>query len=106
MRAFAIATMLSLGFCANRVDAQVIGTYGTGDARLGYYSPYPGALYSPYRMPTPGYYPSNYRPNYTTGFPSGTMYAPRTTTFPRYGYGPFPNGNSSPFVNPNPYRRR
>lgn len=58
MRHFAIVAALamlgSLGL-AGRADAQVYGTRGAtmpggGAPTLGYYSPYPGALYSPFRQ--------------------------------------------------------
>lgn len=85
MKLLALASaVIVLGF-AERADAQnVIGTYGTPGAPLGYYSPYPGTLYSPFRQPAPvpfttysmgnlnryGGYPQNYSNGYTiTRFP-------------------------------------
>jgi len=81
MRLLAAGLLSGLGVLAvaGRADAQlrVIGTGGTPAASLGYYSPYPGALYSPFvqapPVPTGRFYTSRYSgptligPNYATG---------------------------------------
>lgn len=71
MRTLVIGAVVAIvgGFgLAGQANAQVIGTYGTPHANLGYYSPYPGALYSPYRQPTPIYTHSY---NFNPGFHGG-----------------------------------
>lgn len=79
MRTFAIGAVLAviggLAF-AGRADAQpvVIGTRGTADAGLGYYSPYPGALYSPFRPAAPTVVFSS--PAFGPGFNNGVLVAP------------------------------
>jgi hypothetical protein len=102
MRPFAIGAALAvLGLAfASRADAQVIGTYGTPNASLGYYSPYPGALYSPFRQPPPLYYggigygygsgygygpgPGFYQPGFN-GYAMPRYYQP--PVYPQYGPG-------------------
>lgn len=115
MRTFVIGAglaILGLAF-AGRADAQVIGTYGTPNASLGYYSPYPGALYSPYRQ-APLYY-GGYSPGYSQpgyGYPQpGYGYGPGYPQ-PGYGYGmpryyqPPVYRQYGPGYGPGPYRRR
>jgi hypothetical protein len=115
MRTFALAAVLAvvggLGF-ADRANAQIIvGTRGTPDAALGYYSPYPGTMYSPFRAPAPVYSSPGFgfRPNfnngvivapnyyYANGYPGGGFTVTQFNTFgrpayPQYGYGPHPRG--------------
>lgn len=81
MRFLAAGLLSGLGVLAStgRADAQprVIGTGGTPGASLGYYSPYPGVMYSPFvqapRVPAGGFYAPRYAgptligPNYATG---------------------------------------
>jgi len=107
MRTFVIggmAAVLGLAF-AGRADAQVIGTYGTSGAPLGYYSPYPGPLYSPFRQPTPmynpGFYPAYnggpyYQPGFYPAYNGNGNAMPRYYNPPvyqqQYGYGQHPGG--------------
>jgi hypothetical protein len=68
---------------AGRADAQIIiGTRGTPSASLGYYSPYPGTLYSPFAAPAPRVYSGFVQPWY-----QGQLVAPTyrsTIVSPRY----------------------
>lgn len=55
MKVLAIVSAVIVLGLSQRAHAQqhVIGSGGTTSANLGYYSPYPGALYSPFRQATP-----------------------------------------------------
>jgi hypothetical protein len=66
LRNITLAGALALGMVAfaGRADAQVLGTRGTTLAPLGYYSPYPGALYSPFASPPPRAYSGFVQPWY------------------------------------------
>jgi hypothetical protein len=79
MRSLALAGAVVIGMAAfaGRADAQmrVIGTRGTPAASLGYYSPYPGALYSPFAAPAPRAYSGFVQPWY-----QGQFVAPRYGT--------------------------
>ena len=85
MRNLTLVGALALGMFAftGRAEAQVIGTRGTSLAPLGYYSPYPGALYSPFASP-PRVYSGFVQPWY-----QGPLVAPSygnfgTVVSPRY----------------------
>jgi len=91
MRTFASLIALAVvGGASGRADAQVMGTGGAsmpggGTPMLGYYSPYPGALYSPFRQ-APAFAATPYRP----GFYNPGYYDP---SFGNTLYGPNPFGN-------------
>ena len=111
MRTLVITAALTVGTLAfaGRADAQyVIGTRGTTASSLGYYSPYPGALYSPFAAPPrvssygysgfaqPRFISPFVTPSYGTTFVSPGYYgggygvnrysSPGFYTGPRYGY--------------------
>jgi len=100
MRKLAIAFAVAVfGFAGSANAQHVIGTGGTPGASLGYYSPYPGAMYSPFRqapaLPVSNFstynarfggYPQIYNNGSTiTRFP-GSM-----NGMPHYGSGGFNN---------------
>jgi len=101
----AVALALVLGF-SDRANAQyVVGTYGTPSAGLGYYSPTPGVMYSPFRQApafptyTTGFgnysgYGNHqfggYPQTYSNGYTVTRFYSPYTVT-PHYGTGGFNN---------------
>jgi hypothetical protein len=119
MRTFVISAALAvfgMSAFADQANAQIIvGTRGTPDAALGYYSPYPGTMYSPFRAPAPVYgTPGGFRPNfnngvlvspnyyYPNGYPGGRLTVTEFNTFsrpafPQSGYNQYPRGG---------YRRR
>jgi hypothetical protein len=107
MRKLALAAVVSLLGTAATVGAQVIGTYGTPDARLGYYSPYPGALYSPYRQ-SPAYHSygrTYYNPGLYDGY-STYRHNPGPASFPQGMAVPTANPGYRSFPNPGSNRRR
>jgi hypothetical protein len=106
LKNLAVAGALVMGVVgfAGTADGQVIGTRGTSLAPLGYYSPYPGALYSPFASPPRVYgfaQPRYVSPFVTPGF--GT-----TVVSPRY-YGLSrsysPGFHASPHYGHRSYRR-
>jgi len=90
-----VALAAALGF-SDRANAQyVVGTGGTSSAGLGYYSPVPGVLYSPFRpapaLPTYNAGYGNYQfggvPNiYNNGYTVTRVYTPYGNTLNR-GFG-------------------
>lgn len=100
MYRFVIAAVLSAGslvVAAGKADAQLrlVGTGGTPSASLGYYSPVPGTLYSPFvpartMSPTYGYSPryvpntAFVAPNYATGGYTVTQFGNPGYTRPRW----------------------
>lgn len=111
----ALAAVLALAD-AGRADAQfIIGTKGTSNASFGYYSPYPGAMYSPFAAPTGN------RGTFAPGLPVGLIpvSGPNVTGFigpngfsPGFTVTTFPNGQvvTTPtrghgFMGPGGFRR-
>ncbi len=88
------AIALGLFGFADRAEAQVIGTRGTSLAPLGYYSPYPGALYSPFASPPrvysgfvqPWYQGPLVAPTYRSSFVSPGYYGYTRSYSPGYFY--------------------
>jgi hypothetical protein len=90
-----VALAAVLGFC-DRANAQyVVGTGGTSSAGLGYYSPTPGVLYSPFRpapaIPTYNAGYGNYQfggaPQYYNNGYTVTRTYSTLAPGPHYGYG-------------------
>jgi hypothetical protein len=103
MRSLVLAAAVAVGLLAFgtpagaqmvlRTGPTVIGTAGLppGPFTSGYYSPYPGALYSPFARPQPvtsfAVSPRLFTPGYGGGyFGPGFGYVPRYSTFPAGGY--------------------
>ena len=84
LRNITLAGALAVGMVAfsGRAEAQLIGTRGTTLAPLGYYSPYPGALYSPFASP-PRAYSGFVQPWYQTPFVAPS-YGRSVIVSPRY----------------------
>lgn len=80
MKAVALAAVLAVFTLAGPAAAQypqVYGTRGTHMAQWGYYSPYPGTLYSPFAAPPAvGYTPQYYYRGGTTYGNFGPVYVP------------------------------
>ncbi len=99
MRLVAMLAVLAVLGLSGGANAQVIiGTQGTPSASLGYYSPYPGALYSPFRQPavvpnggfnTNRFYGGSFSNGYTiTRFPGQPQYIPQPTPRGNFHYQP------------------